>query len=288
MWTHTKPLPDWAFKQQEINGNKNLGQSSNIWFVDAIPSISEGDARLQKSERKVKTLPFLQKWFELQRAMFFHNNALTSSHPYASEPFMWPFLLRGVSFWTQNDTKQQIYFLGNPLGWWLASSLLAVYAGILGADQLSLRRGVDALDDRTRSRLYNSTGFFFLAWAMHYLPFYLMGRQLFLHHYLPAHLASALVTGALLEFIFNVEPVLDEPSTTAKPGKKSGPKKHLPAREKLAGQNLMTSWAALGVILAIVIGGWYFFLPLTYGYPGLTVPQVNARKWLGYDLHFAK
>lgn len=138
----------------------------------------------------------------------------------------------------------------------------------------------------SRSRLYNSTGFFFLAWAMHYLPFYLMGRQLFLHHYLPAHLASALVTGALLEFIFNVEPVLDD-NVTVK-GVKKAIKKHLPAREKLAGQNLLTSWAAAGVVIAVVIGGWYFFLPLTYGYPGLSVEQVQARKWLGYDLHFAK
>lgn len=148
MWTHTKPLPDWAYKQQEINGNKNLGQTSNIWFVDEIPSIPKDSPRLIKEERKVKSMPFLKKWFELQRAMFFHNNALTSSHPYASEPFIWPFLLRGVSFWTQNETRQQIYFLGNPLGWWLASSLLAVYAGIIAADQLSLRRGVDALDQR--------------------------------------------------------------------------------------------------------------------------------------------
>ena len=37
-----------------------------------------------------------------------------------------------------------------------------------------------------------------------------MGRQLFLHHYLPAHLASALVAGALVEFIFNVEPLSPE------------------------------------------------------------------------------
>ncbi|KAM3074859.1 Dolichyl-phosphate-mannose--protein mannosyltransferase 4 [Clarireedia jacksonii] len=286
MWTHTTPLPDWAYKQQEINGNKNLAQSSNIWYVDEIPSISKDDPRLIKKERKVKTLPFLKKWFELQRAMFFHNNALTSSHPYASEPFVWPFLLRGVSFWTQNDTRQQIYFLGNPLGWWLASSLLAVYAGILAADQLSLRRGVDALDNRTRSRLYHSTGFFFLAWATHYAPFYLMGRQLFLHHYLPAHLASCLVTGALLEFIFNVEPVVDD--LDSKNDKKAAPRKHLPAREKLAGQSMMMSWAAVGVILSVVLFGWYFFLPLTYGYPGLSVPEVNARKWLGYDLHFAK
>ena len=123
---------------------------------------------------------------------------------------------------------------------------------------------------------------------MHYLPFYLMGRQLFLHHYLPAHLASSLVTGALIEFIFNVEPVLDD--IDVKPGKKgtASTRSHIPAREKIVGQNLLPSWAAVGVILAVVIGGWYFFLPLTYGYPGLTVPQVNARKWLGYDLHFAK
>ena len=115
-----------------------------------------------------------------------------------------------------------------------------------------------------------------------------MGRQLFLHHYLPAHLASALVAGALLEFIFNVEPILDD--IDVKSGKKGAvtTRKHIPAREKISGQNLLASWAALGVLLTIIIGGWYFFLPLTYGYPGLTVPQVNARKWLGYDLHFAK
>ncbi|RDW84647.1 protein O-mannosyl-transferase 1 [Coleophoma cylindrospora] len=286
MWTHTTPLPDWAYKQQEINGNKNLQQTSNIWYVDEIPSIPADSPRLVREERKVKSLPFLVKWFELQRAMFFHNNALTSSHPYASEPFMWPFLLRGVSFWTQNETRRQIYFLGNPLGWWFASSLLAVYAGIIAADQLSLRRGVDALDARTRSRLYNSTGFFFLAWATHYLPFYLMGRQLFLHHYLPAHLASALIAGALLEFIFNIEPVMDD-TPVSKSGKKVA-RKPLPAREKIAGQNLTTSWAAMGAVLATILFGWYFFLPLTYGYPGLSVPEVNARKWLGYDLHFAK
>jgi dolichyl-phosphate-mannose-protein mannosyltransferase len=146
MWTHTTPLPEWAYKQAEINGNKNIQQSSNVWYVDEVPSLLPGSPRLIKEEKKVKSLPFLKKYFELQRSMFYHNNALTSSHPYASQPFQWPFLLRGVSFWTQNDTRQQIYFLGNPIGYWIVSSLLAVFAGIIGADQLSLRRGIDALD----------------------------------------------------------------------------------------------------------------------------------------------
>jgi len=148
MWTHTKPLPDWGHRQQEINGNKQIAPSSNIWFVEDIPSLPADDKRREKPARKVKTLPFLRKWFELQRSMFWHNSQLTSSHPYSSHPYQWPFLLRGVSFWTQNETRQQIYFLGNPIGWWFASSLLAVFAGIVAADQLSLRRGIDALDRR--------------------------------------------------------------------------------------------------------------------------------------------
>jgi dolichyl-phosphate-mannose-protein mannosyltransferase len=151
MWTHTSPLPDWAYKQAEINGNKAVQQSSNVWYVDDIPSLPAEDPRNKKEAKQVKSLGFLRKWIELQRAMFHHNNALTSSHPYASQPISWPFLLRGVSFWTHNDTREQIYFLGNPIGWWLVSSLLAVFAGIIGADQLALRRGMDALDGRKSS-----------------------------------------------------------------------------------------------------------------------------------------
>lgn len=36
LWTHMKQLPDWAFKQQEINGNKNPSENSAIWYVDNI------------------------------------------------------------------------------------------------------------------------------------------------------------------------------------------------------------------------------------------------------------
>ncbi len=150
----------------------------------------------------------------------------------------------------------------------------------------------------TRSRFYNSTGFFFLAWAAHYLPFYLMGRQLFLHHYLPAHLASCLVTGALLEFIFNLDPVALEENVDAKlagkvgnsnkKGGDPGTKRVVPAKERMGGNSMLALWGAAGVVMTLVIGGWYFFLPLTYGKPGLSAEEVVRRKWLGYDLHFAK
>ncbi|KMP09753.1 dolichyl-phosphate-mannose-protein mannosyltransferase 4 [Coccidioides immitis RMSCC 2394] len=288
MWTHTKPLPEWGFKQAEINGNKNAQESTNIWFAEDIPSLEPGNPRLIREPRQVKHMPFLKKYLELQAAMFYHNNALTASHPYASEPFQWPFLLRGVSFWTKNDTREQIYFLGNPVGWWIASSLLAVFAGIIGADQLSLRRGVDALEEvwgpGTRSRLYNSTGFFYLCWAAHYFPFYLMGRQRFLHHYLPAHIASCLVTGALVEFLFNVDPVnVEDTSDSARHRRRLGG-----VSARMGRQSIMTIWAVTIAILSAVIWGFGFFAPLTYGTPGLDVAGVKARQWLSYDLHFAK
>ena len=114
-----------------------------------------------------------------------------------------------------------------------------------------------------------------------------MGRQLFLHHYLPAHLASTLVCGALVEFVFNADPVEGAPARKGK-DPPSGPKRFVTARERFAGQSMVPAWSACFVILGVAAAGWYFFLPLTYGYPGLSVEEVLQRKLLGYDLHFAK
>lgn len=42
MWTHTQPLPEWAFSQQEINGNKNAMDKTALWYVDdLVPDPSE-------------------------------------------------------------------------------------------------------------------------------------------------------------------------------------------------------------------------------------------------------
>lgn len=111
-----------------------------------------------------------------------------------------------------------------------------------------------------------------------------MGRQLFLHHYLPAHLASALVAGAVVEFIFNIEPA-DVANRNIKDA--SGGSRR-PVRERIIGQSLLATWAACGVVVAVLSWSFWFFAPLTYGKPGLSVEEVNARKWLNYDLHFAK
>lgn len=270
MWTHGKKLPEWGFGQYEINGNKNMYEGTNNWFFDEITDLTDLD-RLAHVPKERKTLPFLKKYLELQATMFAQNNALTKDHPYASQPLSWPFLVRGVSFWTKDQDRNQIYFVGNFVGWWLEISFIAIYLGILLADQLSRRRNVLALDNAARSKLYYSLGFFFVGWATHYFPFFLMGRQLFLHHYLPAHLAASYLTGGLFDFIFG-ELDSDEKSKASSTEKS---------------KNWSYALTAAGVLL-LIVACYIYYAPLTYGWPGLSVEQVQARQLMNIELHFSK
>lgn len=208
--------------------------------------------------KKVVPMNFFKKFFELQVLMLQHNAGLTSSHPYASEPINWPFDLTGISFWTGNDERQQIYAIGNPVGWWLCVLGVSIFLGVIGADMLARRRGVEPIEEHLRNRLYNNTGFFLISWLCHYLPFFLMSRQLFIHHYLPAHVSSALVTGSVLNFLLNES--IDFPVSEA------GERTRL--RPRVRALVKRRSMVVLGVLSVFFVGMFLFLAPLTYGYPG--------------------
>lgn len=229
-----------------------------------------------------KPLGFFSKFAELQLLMWQHNAGLTASHPYASPPINWPFLLSGISFWTQNEDQKQIYLIGNIVGWWMCALALSLYVGILGADLLARRRGIHPIpigkwtsycqaplfdpnpSDQiaVRNRLWNSAGFFGVVWFVHYFPFFLMSRQLFIHHYLPSHLASAMIAGAVLHFLLSE--TIDYPISIAG---------HFTHRRP-------AQWAELGTRGPVIAAGFFIALffafvyiaPLTYGTPGYVSP----------------
>ncbi len=82
-----------------------------------------------------------------------------------------------------------------------------------------------------------------------------MNRQRFLHHYLPAHLASALVAGSVLNFVL-VE-------TVNFPVSVAGIKTRM--RPAVRAKMNTVAWVVTGLLLAIVIGTFLFLAPLTYG-----------------------
>ncbi|KAI5969461.1 PMT4 [Candida margitis] len=269
MWTHDDELlPEWGFNQQEVSGNKNIKSKENVWTFDSITSLAESDPRSKYVPKKIKSIPFLKKWWELQGLMFHHNNQLSSTHPFASQPDSWPLALSGVSFFNDNDTKKQIFFVGNVIGFWLEVCLLSIYVGIILADQFTIRRDYHLLSKKARSRLYNTLGFLFIGWCAHYFPFYLMNRQKFLHHYLPAHLIAALFAGGLVDFICSNN------STDAT---------NVDQKRKKIKMTFLVGTASIGII-------WFFFYfrPITYGDVSLTPAEVRARQWLDIKLHYAK
>jgi hypothetical protein len=94
------------------------------------------------------------------------------------------------------------------------------------------------------------------------LPSFLPDGPATLSASLPSGLASALVTGAIVEFVFNLDPIgLDEPSyapvADGKGGKRKGVvvagKRSVLANERLGTQSLLATWAAAGVVMAVVI-----------------------------------
>lgn len=82
-----------------------------------------------------------------------------------------------------------------------------------------------------------------------------MSRQRFLHHYLPAHLASVLVAGSVMNFILieavNYPISIAGPTTRLRPAVRA--KLNKPAKMVIAG------------LLVLVIGVYLFLSPLTYG-----------------------
>ncbi|CUM65129.1 uncharacterized protein PRCAT00002756001 [Priceomyces carsonii] len=269
MWTHDdEKLPEWGFGQQEVSGNKKIQDKDNTWIIDGIVNMAEDDARKKYVPKVVKTLPFLKKWWELQLLMFHHNNQLTSSHPFASMPEAWPLALSGVSFWNDNEARKQIFFTGNIIGFWLEVCFIAIYLGLVLADQVTSRRNLHLLTKQARSRLYNTLGFFFIGWCAHYLPFFLMNRQKFLHHYLPAHLIAALFSGGLVEFICSN-------NSTKRDHGVNGVQ-----RNKIV---LMVS-----LCCSAVVWFFFFFRPVTYGDVSLSIEEVKRRNWLDINLHYAK
>ncbi|KAK9765558.1 Dolichyl-phosphate-mannose--protein mannosyltransferase 4 [Basidiobolus ranarum] len=276
LWTHNEALPEWGAGQQEVNGNKNPKDSSNIWTVDEI--LGKNATEEARVPRTVKHVNFFVKFWELQKKMISQNSQLVATHPFQSNPITWPFVIRGISFWTRGSDRSQIYFLPNPFGWVLGYLSLTAFIGVLLADQLALRRKLYLIDPVLRTRLHYAGGFLLLGWALHYIPFFLMGRSLFLHHYLPAIVLNYMIVAVLFQFVF-IQGIEYPASLPAKGDL-------VPVYRPRAG------WGACLAALLIIgaqVGVFVFFAPLTYGDMGLDAEQVLARKWLdSWDFHFAK
>lgn len=249
LFSHKVKLPDWGFEQQEVTCAKGGTLPNSVWYVEQNYHPTLGDNVEKVNYRHPG---FFGKFWELQKVMWKTNAGLVESHAWDSRPSAWPLLRRGINFWGKDH--RQIYLLGNPVIWW--SSTLAIVAYI-AFKALAVVRWQRACGDYSSSvtfkRFDYEIGQSVLGWAMHYFPFFLMARQLFLHHYFPALYFAIMALCQIYDFGFHRISAL---------GLRQNP---------TIGRGLATAF------LAVSIGVFVLYAPLTYGNTW-TQKECNAVK----------
>ncbi|KAI1865163.1 hypothetical protein JX265_008210 [Neoarthrinium moseri] len=196
LFSHKVKLPDWASEQQEVTCAKGGTLPNSVWYVE----FNEHPQFGPDAEKVNYVRPgFFAKFWELQQVMWRTNAGLVESHAWDSRPDSWPILRRGINFWGKEN--RQIYLIGNPVVWWSSTLAVVLYVLFKGVAVLRWQRSCKDYDNANFKRFDYEIGTSVLGWALHYFPFYLMQRQLFLHHYFPALYFAVIAFCQIYDFV---------------------------------------------------------------------------------------
>eukprot|EP01135_Chromosphaera_perkinsii_P002328 Nk52_evm114s221 gene=Nk52_evmTU114s221 len=199
--SHKVVLPSWGFGQYEVTCNADINADGTVWSVSSLNA--------NKIESYDSLTPAVKDrsglWYKLvdtinyQKIAWDANSRISSEHVFATRPYQWPILQRGISFYQDNAKMAQIYLLGNPLQYWIVFPVCAIFVLLGIIYTIRGRRGCKDLSSESERKMFLMLDFFILGWALHYFPFFLMNRQLFLHHYFPAHLFAIMFVAGVID-----------------------------------------------------------------------------------------
>ena len=183
--------------------------------------------------------------------MMTSNNALVpdpdKQDDLASQWWQWPLLHVGLRMCGWDDKIVKYFLLGNPLVYWGSTAGLGVFAALVVWYTLRWQRGYnelsqDDIDQITYAGLYPVIG-----WFLHYLPFVIMARVTYVHHYYPALYFAILTFGFLADWF-------------------------------LRNRKAAVQWGVYTILDVTVIGLYIFFMPICWGMVGPS-KQYSYMKW---------
>ncbi|KAF6741532.1 hypothetical protein DFP72DRAFT_861988 [Ephemerocybe angulata] len=179
-------LPQWAFKQIEKDAH-TYWNVENHWN-DRLPA---GDMKLYKP-------PFLRDFWHLNVAMMTSNNALVP------DPDKEALKAVRLAFPPSRPEDIKYYLMGTPVVWWGSTISLGVALLTFTVYILRWQRKYNDMDAREWDHFLYVGKIAFFEWAFHYVPFLIMGRVTYLHHYLPTLYFAVLMFGHVLDhFVFS-------------------------------------------------------------------------------------
>ncbi len=257
-------LPKWGFTQYEITcqGDNGLQPGVGIytWNVERNMHPSLVKSESQKAWKaqipsRVSVREFWKHFYGLQIGMHATNNMLIPDpekdpDSMTSKPEQWPLASVGMRMCGWSDHLWKYYMLGNPLIWWGGFVSVVTLGMMTGVYILLDRRGKTKWVEKEWNDFMFGAGLIgVVGWLIHYVPFFIVGRVTYLHHYFPA------LYFAILSFAFLFDHLL---------------KYYCP-------RDLQSAvWWTVTLVIFVVF--WYF-LPVSYGMKGSS-RNYSGRQWL--------
>ncbi|XP_052057700.1 protein O-mannosyl-transferase 2-like [Mytilus californianus] len=259
--SHDKKLPKWGWEQLEVTCNPNIKDKKTLWSVEEVT-----DQRLPNASFELYSPSFLERFIESHAVMTQGNSGLKPKEgEITSRPWQWPINYRGQMF---SGKDHRIYLLGNPVIFWGCLGLTFVFIIAYSIDTVKSRRGLknNKYWRAYKDRMFSAGWWLFLGWMLHYFPFWPMTRVLYFHHYFPAFLFSAMLSGVVLDYILTCCCIT--------------------VPEQFS---LIVFQGCIAAIFAVLFWSFYLFYPLSYGMSGPSSMEEGSPwrniKWMeSWDL----
>ena len=183
--------------------------------------------------------------------MMTSNNALVpdpdKQDDLASQWWQWPILHVGLRMCGWDDKIVKYFLLGNPLVYWGSTAGLGVFALLVAWYTIRWQRGYKELSQSEIDQIHYAGLYPVIGWFLHYLPFVIMARVTYVHHYYPALYFAILTFGFLADWF-------------------------------LRNRKAAVQWGAYTVLDLTVIGLYVYFMPICWGMTGPN-KQYSYMKW---------
>lgn len=253
---HNVVLPEWGFKQGEVFCDKQLRKDLySMWNVE-----QHWNELLPPGSKSNYKTSFLKDFVHLNVGMYTSNNALTpdpDKEPdgLTSSPSDWPLMHVGLRMCGWGDDVHKVLLLGNPVIWIGSTVSLCAFVALWVVYQLRYKRGYkDFMPSEWHH--YEFLGkYLLIGWALHYVPFMVMARVTYLHHYFPALYFAILMLAFMTDHVAQMLPY----------------------------QRLQ--WIVWGAVMVASVGTFAYFAPLSYGFDG-PASAFASRAWRqGWKVH---
>ncbi|RCK66048.1 Dolichyl-phosphate-mannose--protein mannosyltransferase 5 [Candida viswanathii] len=213
LMSHETRLPAWGNHQNEVVCVKEGTIPNSLWYIEL-----NSHPLLDKPEdlKKFPRFTFWQKLVEIHKVMFRLNKSFTIKHEYSSYPIEWPFLNRGILFFNNAGLKQideepsLIYYVGNVAVYYLVFLVVLFncwrYFVFAFINMNPYKAPSESPEYKTT--FYANSWQYLLGWAINYLPYFTMERNLYLHHYLSALSFGIMLLGQYLNYRYSKNKII--------------------------------------------------------------------------------